>query len=91
MSHIQNKVRSSKTKGSSYFRVRETFKDYLSETITTPERFGLHSFRSGVRLAATNNDILDRQTSKQARWISEKARNGYIEDSVFKRLAVSNA
>ena len=45
VSHIQNKVRSSKTKGSSYFRVRETFKEYLSETMTTPERFGSHSFR----------------------------------------------
>ena len=53
VSYIQNKVRSSKTKRVSYFRVRETFKDYVSEIMTTPKKFGLHSFRlSGGSAAA---------------------------------------
>ena len=28
--------------------------------------------------------------SKQGRWFTEKARNGYIKDSVVRRLTVSN-
>ena len=56
----------------------------------TPENFGLHSLRSGGASAAANNSISDRLISKQGRWSSEKARNGYIKDSVVKRLTVSN-
>ena len=52
----------------------------------TPENFGLHSLRSGGASAAANNGISDRLMSKQGRWSSEKARNGYIKDSVVKRL-----
>ena len=56
----------------------------------TPENFGLHSLRSSGASAAANNGISDRLISKQGRWSSEKARNGYIKDSVVKRLTVSN-
>ena len=80
----------SKTKGISYSRIREIFKGYISEITTTPEIFGLHSLRSGGASAAANNGISDRLISKQGRWSSEKARNGYIKDSVVKRLTVSN-
>ena len=80
----------SKTKGISYSRIREIFKDYISEITTTPENFGLHSLRSGGASAAANNVISDRLISKKGRWSSEKARNGYIKDSVVKRLTVSN-
>ena len=52
---------------------------------TTPENFGFHSFRSGDASAVT-----DRLISKQVCWSSEKARNGYIKDSVVKRLTESN-
>ena len=80
----------SKTKGISYSRIREIFKGYISEITTTPENFGLHSLRSGGASAAANNGISDRLISKQGRWSSEKGRNGYIKDSVVKRLTVSN-
>ena len=56
----------------------------------TPENFGLHSLRSGGASAAANNRISDRLISKQGGWSSEKGRNGYIKDSVVKRLTVSN-
>ena len=80
----------SKTKGITYSRIREIFKGYISEITTTPENFGLHSLRSGGASAAANNGISDRLISKQGRWSSEKARNGYIKDGVVKRLTVSN-
>ena len=80
----------SKTKGISYSRIREIFKGYISEITTTPENFGLHSLRSGGASAAANNGISDRLISKHGRWSSEKGRNGYIKDSVVKRLTVSN-
>ena len=51
----------------------------------------MHSLGSGDTSAAANNGISDRLMSKQVRWPSEKAKNGYIKDSVVKRLTVSNA
>ena len=75
----------SKTKGISYSRIREIFKDYISEITTTPENFGLHSLRSGSASAAANNGISDRLISKHGRWFSMKARNGYTKYSVVKR------
>ena len=50
----------------------------------------MHSVRSRGALAAACDGISDRLISKQGRWSSEKARNGYIKDSVVKRLTVSN-
>ena len=73
--------RISKTKGISYSRIREIFKDYISKIATTPQNFGFQSFRSGDVSAVT-----DRLISKQVCWSSEKARNFYIRDSVVKRL-----
>ena len=67
----------SKTNGISYSRIREI----LSEITMKPENFGLQSLRSGGTSAAANNGISDRLISKQGRWSSEKARNGYIKDS----------
>ena len=80
----------SKTKGIPYSRIREIFKGYISEITTARENFGLHSLRSGGASAAANNGISDRLISKQGRSSSEKARKGYIKDSVYKRLTVSN-
>ena len=79
----------SKTRGISYSRIREIFEGYILEITTTPENFGLHSLRSGGASAAASNVISDRLISKQGRWSSEKARNGYIKDSVVKRLTAS--
>ena len=52
----------------------------------TPEKFGLHSLRWGGGSVVANNNISYRLKSRQCRWTSEKARNGYIKDSVAKRL-----
>ena len=79
--HKSNKVRSwniKDTKEISYSRIRQIFKDYLSEITTTPMKFGLHSPRPG------NNSILDKIICSQGFWSSEKARNSYIKDSIVK-------
>ena len=55
----------------------------------TPDKFCLNSLRSNGALPAANNDISDRVISKQYHWSSEKARDGYIKESVVKRLNVS--
>ena len=76
----------SKTKGISYSRIREIFKGSISEITATPRNFGLHSLKSSDAAAAATNGISDRIISKQGCWLSKKARNGYIKDSVVKRL-----
>ena len=80
----------SKTMGISYLRIGDIFKGYILEITTIPEKFGLRSLRSGGVSAAVNNSLSDKLISKQDRWFSDKARNGYIKESVAKRLTVSN-
>ena len=78
-----------KTQGISDSRIKEVFKNYITDITANPEKYGLHSLRAGGASAAANNGVTDRLVSKQGRWSSEKARNGYIKDSVSTRLSVS--
>ena len=50
-----NKI--SKAKGILYSRIRNIFKDYISEITTTTDKFGPHCLRSGSASAAANNGI----------------------------------
>ena len=79
----------SKTQGISYSRIREVFKDYITDITANPKKDGLYSLRTGGTSAAASNGATDQLVSKQGRWSSEKARNGYIKDSVSTRLSVS--
>ena len=69
--------------------MREIFKDYITDITANPEKYGLHRLWAGGASAADNNGMTDRLVSKQGRWSSEKARIGYIKDSVSTRLSVS--
>ena len=80
--------RISKTQGISYSRIREVFKDYITDITANPEKYGLHSLRAEGALAAANNGMTDRLVLKQGQWPSENARNGYIKDSGSTRLTV---
>ena len=80
--------RASKTKGISYTRINEVFHEHIN-TGSGDENYGLHSLRSGGASAAAQNGVSDRLISKQGRWASETARNGYIMDSKKTRLSVS--
>ena len=77
----------SETRGISYSRIEE-FKSAYRKLRRHPRIFGLHNLRSGGASAAANNGISDRVISKQGCQSSEKPRDGYIKDSVVKRLTV---
>ena len=79
-----------KLRGISYTTIRENFLENIKQ-LEDHKKYGLHSLRSGGASAAAQNGISDRLISKQGRWSSEKARDGYIEDSKQTRLSVSRA
>ena len=79
----------SKTRGLSYTRIRETFMEKLDTIRESHEDFGLHSLRSGGASSAAQNGVTDRLISKQGRWVSENARNGYIKDDIRTRMSVT--
>ena len=76
-------------KSMSYTRLRELFKEALSPFVPDIGRFGLHSLRSGGATAAANNGIPDRMFKRHGRWRSENAKDGYVKDSILKRMEVS--
>ena len=51
--------------------------------------FGMHSFRSGEATAAAQNDTPDRLFKILCRWKSDKAKDGYVLETLQKRLSVS--
>lgn len=50
---------------------------------------GLHSFRTGGATVAANADVSERCLKKHGRWKSDSSKDGYVQDSTEKRLAVS--
>ena len=75
--------------GLSYSRWRELLRDKLRQLGFPPNSFGLHSLRAGGATAAANAGVHDRLFKRHGRWKSEGAKDGYIEDSLEKRLEVS--
>ena len=55
----------------------------------SPDRFSLHSYCAGGASAAARAGIPDRLFKQHRRWISDKAKDGYAEDSVENRLSVT--
>ena len=72
----------------SYSRIREVFLEFMRPHFPSIN-LGLHGLRAGGASAAAENQISDRLISKHGRWTSEKARDGYIKDSVRNRLEVT--
>lgn len=79
-----------KNKTGFLFEDQRGFKQYITEIINSPQQYELHSLRSRAALAATNNGILDRLTSKQERWSLKKVLNDYINDSDETKLSISS-
>ena len=50
---------------------------------------GLHSLRAGGVTAAANNEVQDRCLKGHGRWKRSESKDGYIEDSIEKRLEVT--
>lgn len=72
----------------SYTTARECVVSRLKQV--APElNLGLHSLRSGGATMAANSDVKDRCWKRHGRWKSESSKDGYVEDSISSRLAVS--
>ncbi|XP_045206149.2 integrase/recombinase xerD homolog [Mercenaria mercenaria] len=73
----------------SYTRTREIFKDMLTAIGIDASRYGLHSFRSGAATVSANLNTTDRLWKRHGRWKNVSAKDGYVKDSIKKRLSVS--
>ena len=69
-----------------YCRMRELLKQKLVELGFNAADFSLHSLRAGGTTAA---GVSDRVFKRHGHWKSETAKDGYIEDSLHKRLSVT--
>jgi hypothetical protein len=45
--------------------------------------------RSGGATAASHNNVPDRLLKVHGRWVTDKSKDGYIEDSIQQKLVVS--
>ena len=73
-----------------YNRVRELTKEAFAELID-PNIIGVHSLRAGEASAAANAGILDSIFKRNGRWMSDKAKDGYIKDNLEEHLKVSRS
>lgn len=78
-------------KSISYTTLRDLFKAVLMPHVSDVSKYGLHSLRSGGATKAANMGIPDRLFKRHGRWRSEKAKDGYVKDSLDSRLAVSQS
>ena len=78
-----------KSGGLSYSRAREILLEKIKAMGWDPSQFGMHSLRAGGATAAANAGVPDRLFKRHGRWRSETAKDGYVKDSVEKRLEVS--
>lgn len=79
---------SNKSKPLSYTRAREILSS-LKEIGLDSSKFALHSLRSGGVTAAANKNVSDRLLKIHGRWVTDKAKDGYIKDSIEQKLLVS--
>ncbi|CAH3190544.1 unnamed protein product, partial [Porites lobata] len=73
----------------SYTRAREIVLSAFDSIGLPKQDYGLHSLRAGGASAAANARAPDRLFKRHGRWKSDKAKDGYIKDSVHSLLSVS--
>ena len=77
-----------KNKSISYSRIRENFIKVLAVNLDC-RKYGLHSLRSGGASLTAFNGVSDRLFKRHGRWKSNRAKDGYIEDSLGSSSSVS--
>jgi len=77
-----------KNKQLSYTAARENIISRL-KLVSGNLNIGLHSLRSGGATAAANSDVDNRCLKRHGRWKTDTSKDGYIVDSVEKRLKIS--
>ena len=80
------KLRSGKL---SYTTAREILLSSLERLGLNKKMFGLHSLRSGGASAAAASHVEDRIFKKHGRWKSDRAKDGYVKESILERLSVT--
>ena len=73
----------------SYTRAREIFLDTLGVLGYDKSQFCLHSLRSGGVSVAAQNNVSDRLLRAHGRWVTDKSKDGYIQDDLYSKLMVS--
>ena len=79
----------SKNTSLSYTRSREILLDALEKVGLDKTQFGLHSLRSGGASSAANKGVPERLLKAHGRWVSDRAKDGYIKDDLKTQMAVS--
>ena len=77
--------------GMSYTRTREIVLQAFAELGYPKHLFGLHSLRAGGASAAANAGVSDRLFKRHGRWKTDRAKDGYIKDSLESLLSVSKS
>ena len=72
----------------SYSRTRAIFLEF-TKPLFPRCNLGLHGLRAGGASMCATNNISDRLISKHGRWISDKARDGYIRPTLSEKLMVT--
>ena len=78
-----------KGRGLSYSRAREILLEKIQAMGWVPSQFAMHSHRAVGAAPAANADVSDQLFKRHGCWRSGKAKDGYVKDSVKKRLEVS--
>ena len=74
--------------GLSYSRTRAVFLKF-TKSLFPGHNLGLHGLRAGGASMSASNNTSDRLISKHGRWLSEKARDGYIRPTLNEKLFVT--
>ena len=69
--------------------MRELLRDKQQQLGFSVDEYSLHSLRAGGATAAAGAGVPDRVFKRHGRWKSDNAKDGYVEDSLEKRLSVS--
>lgn len=73
----------------SYTRAREILLDTLNVLGYDKCLFSLHSLRSGGVSMVAQNNVSDRLIRAHGRWVTNKSKDGYIQDDLYHELLVS--
>ena len=75
----------------SYSTARTGCLDLVRKIGLDPKKFGLHSARSGGATSVANRGVPDRLFKRHGRWKSDRAKDGYIKDSLSRLLSVTRS
>ena len=75
----------------SYTRCRELMLQAFKLIGLDTKSYCTHSFRAGGATAAAANRVPDRLFKKHGRWRSERAKDGYVSESINDKLSVSRS